>query len=118
MTRADRSTFRGAWIFPLAVTFETRSTFSTLAVVTWGRFRSLLLREPMSTTASTAATASPMTIFHFFDIGPFPLTANPSLLFLTALADESSPSSVAPSAARSGGGWCAQEDSNPQPPDP
>ena len=68
MTSAERSTFRRAWIFPFAVTFETRSTFSTLAVVTLGRFRSLLRREPIRTTASAAATTTPMTIFHFFDI--------------------------------------------------
>src|SRR5512141_2604115 len=98
MTRADKSTFRRAWIFPFAVTLEIRSTFSTLAVVTWGRLRSLLRREPISTTAMTAATARPMTIFHFFDMGALPLTANAPLLFLTEDPRESSPGHLRPQA--------------------
>ena len=51
------STLRWAWILPLAVTFETRSIFSTLAVVTRGTSLSLprmkAVRAPMTTTAAT-----------------------------------------------------------------
>ncbi len=54
------STLRWAWILPLAVTFETRSSFSTFAVVTRGTSLSLprmkAVRAPMTTTPSTAPT--------------------------------------------------------------
>src|SRR5256884_3403783 len=68
MTRADMSTLRRAWIFPLAVTLAIRSAFSTFAVVTRGRFRSFPRREPINTTRSTTATALPIRIFLVFDM--------------------------------------------------
>ena len=62
------STFRRAWIFPFAVTLETRSIFSTLAVVTRGtslsRPRIAAVRAPTTTTAA----ARPMMIFVLFDM--------------------------------------------------
>src|SRR3954452_2935193 len=62
------STLRCAWIFPLAVTFETRSTFSTFAVVTRGTFLSRPRINPVrTTTAATPRTAPPM-ILVFFDM--------------------------------------------------
>ena len=62
------STFRWAWIFPFAVTFETRSIFSTFAVVTRGTFLSRPRISPVrTTTAATPRTAPPM-ILVFFDM--------------------------------------------------
>ena len=72
ITRADMSTLRWAWILPLAVTLETRSIFSTLAVVTRGTslslFRMAAVRAPMTTTATT----DPTMIFVFFDMASNP----------------------------------------------
>ena len=62
------STLRRAWILPLAVTLETRSSFSTLAVVTRGTFlsrpRMAAVRAPTTMTAAT----TPTMIFVLFDM--------------------------------------------------
>ncbi len=62
------STLRWAWIFPLAVTLEMRSSFSTLAVVTRGTSLSLprmaAVRAPMTATAASV----PRMIFVLFDM--------------------------------------------------
>ena len=60
------STLRWAWILPLAVTLETRSSFSTLAVVTRGtslsRPRMKAVRAPMT---ATPRMAPPMILVLF-----------------------------------------------------
>ena len=62
------STFRRAWIFPLAVTLETRSVFSTLAVVTRGTSLSRPRMDAVSAPTTTTAATTPMMIFVLFDM--------------------------------------------------
>src|SRR3981189_2032114 len=92
MTSAERSTLRRAWIFPLAVTLATRSTLSTLAVVTFGTFLSLPRMDPRRTIPRIAATATPIRIFHFFDIARSSLGQKETLtlLLFTRAGGESS----------------------------
>ncbi len=62
------STLRLAWIFPLAVTFETRSIFSTLAVVTRGTSLSRPRMNAERTPTTTTAATRPRMIFVLFAI--------------------------------------------------
>src|SRR5450432_1849541 len=113
MTRAERSTFVCAWIFPFAVTLETRSTFSTLAVVTLGAFLSRPRIEPINTTPTITAPATPIRIFHFFDIqrsSVLPISESTGTAVYGLSGRKFSPEALWK--------WCAQEDLNPQPPDP
>src|SRR5262249_1271121 len=55
-------------IFPLAVTLETRSIFSTLAVVTRGRSLSLPRMKAVRAPTTTTAAPRPTMIFVFFDM--------------------------------------------------
>src|SRR4029450_2194602 len=57
-----------AWILPLAVTFETRSIFSTFAVVTRATSLSFRLMKPMATKPSTRTATTARMIFVLFFI--------------------------------------------------
>src|SRR5437867_10664774 len=122
MTSAERSTFRRAWIFPFAVTLATRSIFSTLAVVTRATSLSLRRMNPMATKASTTAPRTPRTIFVFFDIDFPPVTMARIAYFLRITGMKVRHLARFRVRPQADGGkhqrWCAQEDLNPQPPDP
>src|SRR5512135_724267 len=68
MTRADMSTLFLAWIFPFAVTLATRSSFSTLAVVTRGRSLSRPRMAAVRAPTTTTAAPSPTMILVFLDM--------------------------------------------------